>query len=161
MKRNRILTLLIVLTLVFIWGNSLLSRSVSGYISDGLMTGLNRVSARLGAPDDLFTSMRDEDGDGTVEPTSHGLRKAAHVAEYAALAVLLLLRLDGAVKRPYPLALSLGGAVGAIDETLQIFSHRGSQVRDVFIDLGGAVLGLLLVFLFYRVKNARRQRKNS
>lgn len=161
MKRNRVLSLLIVAVLIFIWGNSLLSRETSAGISDGLMESLNRISAALGGPDDLFTSMRDEDGDGTAEPTSHLLRKAAHVTEFAVLAILLRLRLDGAPGRPYMLALLLGGAVGAIDETIQIFSHRGSQLRDVFIDLSGAALGLLLIFLFQRAKSARRRKKNS
>ena len=41
MKRKRILTVLIVLALVFIWGNSLVSRELSGKISDDILFFLN------------------------------------------------------------------------------------------------------------------------
>ena len=39
----------------------------------------------------------------------------------------------------------LGVITGAADETIQIFSHRGSMVRDVFIDAAGVLLGLGIV----------------
>lgn len=47
MKRKRILTVLIVLALVFIWGNSLVSRELSGEISAGALLGLGIVSLIL------------------------------------------------------------------------------------------------------------------
>ena len=94
MKRKRILTVLIVLALVFIWGNSLVSRELSGKISDDILFFLNAAAEKVGLGPDAFTYMTDEDGDGVAEqPTSHLIRKAAHVTEYAVFAALLFLRL--------------------------------------------------------------------
>ena len=47
MKRKRLLSVLIALTLIFIWGNSILSRETSGALSDGLMEILNEAAFRL------------------------------------------------------------------------------------------------------------------
>lgn len=148
MKRKRILTVLIILALVFIWGNSLVSRELSGKISDDILFFLNAAAEKVGLGPDAFTYMTDEDGDGVAEqPTSHLIRKAAHVTEYAVFAALLFLRLESVGKKRFFTAWGLGTLTGAIDETLQIFSHRGSQVRDVLIDTAGALLGLGVVML--------------
>ena len=49
MKRKRILTVLIVLALVFIWGNSLVSRGeLSGKISDDILFFLNAAAEKVG-----------------------------------------------------------------------------------------------------------------
>ena len=148
MKRKRILTVLIVLALVFIWGNSLVSRELSGEISDGIMAVLNSAAEKLGFGQDAFTYMMDEDGDGVAEPPpSQLIRKAAQVTEYAVFTARVFLRLESAGKKRFLTAWGLAALTGAIDETLQIFSHRGSQVRDVLIDSAGALLGLGIVSL--------------
>ena len=47
MKRKRILTALIVLALVFIWGNSLVSGGLSGKISDNILLFMNAAAEKL------------------------------------------------------------------------------------------------------------------
>ena len=109
MKRKRILTVLIVLALVFIWGNSLVSRELSGKISDDILFFLNAAAEKVGLGPDAFTYMTDEDGDGVAEqPTSHLVRKAAHVTEYAVFAALLFLRLESVGKKRFFTAWGLG-----------------------------------------------------
>lgn len=158
MKRKRILSVLIVLALVFIWGNSLVSRELSGAISDTIMEKMNAAAEKLGFGADAFTYMSDEDGDGVAEqPTSHLIRKAAHVTEYAVFALLVFLRLESAGRKRFFTAWGLGALTGAIDETLQIFSHRGSQVRDVAIDAAGALLGVCIAALLVHWHNRRRK----
>lgn len=154
MKRKRILTILIVLMLCFIWGNSLLSREVSGWISDTIMEGLNWCAQKLGLRDDMFTVMIDQDGDGVAEPTSALIRKTAHVAEFTVLAALVWLRLEDLDRKRTPVAIAAGVLAGAVDETLQIFSHRGSQALDVCIDGVGVLLGVGVMLLW----TALRQR---
>ena len=145
MRRKRILTDLLALTLAFIWGNSLLSREVSGAISDSVMELMNRRAEMLGLGSDYFTYMADIDGDGTPEPTSRTVRKAAHVIEFAVLGALLWLRLEG--KRRSRLKTVLQGVLAAAaDETIQLFSHRGSRAADVLIDSAGVLLGLGIVW---------------
>ncbi|MBQ7737956.1 MAG: VanZ family protein [Oscillospiraceae bacterium] len=156
MKRKKLLSLLIALTLVFIWSNSLLSRELSGAISDTIMETMNDVAAMLGFREDVFTYMMDQDGDGQEEPTSFLVRKAAHITEFAVLAVLVWLRLESRGKKRFFTAAALGAAAGAIDEGLQLLSCRGSQVQDVLIDCIGVLLGLVLTA---GIDALRRRRK--
>ena len=154
MDRKTLITILLVLTLAFIWGNSLLPTEVSGAISDRVMEYMNAAAEALGLGSDFFTLMADQDGDGVAEPTSRLVRKMAHVTEFAALGALLWLRLAGA-KRRGPRAFALGFAAAAADETLQLFSHRGSQLRDVLLDSCGVALGLLIVCAAARLRQKR------
>lgn len=157
MMQKRILTLLIVLTLIFIWGNSLLSREVSGAISDAVMEKMNAAASWLGLGDDFFTVMRDVDGDGIDEPSSHLVRKAAHVTEFAVLAALLWLRIERKGVQRSGSVFLLGVITGAADETIQIFSYRGSMVRDVFIDAAGVLLGLSIVNIGAMLRAKKRK----
>ena len=158
MKRKRILTALLVCMLVFIWGNSLVPGELSGKISDDIMAAMNTAAEKLGFGSDLFTYMSDADGDGVAEqPTSHWIRKAAHVTEYAAFAAVLFLRLESGGRKRFFTAWGLAALTGAIDETIQIFSHRGSQVKDVVIDTCGALLGLGIISLFLWIRRKREK----
>ena len=137
MKRKKtrlaLLSLLILLTLGFIWGNSTVGIPESREASLSL---LERLSPVLDA---LF-------GPGTI--THHILRKAAHFTEFALLgAELRLLFLLLGQRGPQGLANTLfGGLAAAVaDETIQIFSDRGSQVSDVVLDFSGALFGALAV----------------
>ena len=161
MRSKRVLSVLIVLTLVFIWGNSLLSRETSGAISDGLMEVMNRAMESMGFGEDFFTYMTDQDGDGTEESTSFLIRKAAHITEFAVLSALIWLRLETSGKRRFAAAAGLSVFAGAVDETLQIFSHRGSQAMDVLIDSAGVLLGLILVTAVRRAVSAWRSKKTG
>ena len=157
---KRILSVLIVCMLVFIWGNSLLSREVSGAISDSLMDVMNRAAARLGMAEDTFTYMYDQDGDGVEEPTSHIVRKMAHVTEFLVLGALIFLRLESRGIRRALTAFACGAAAGGLDEILQIFSHRGSLFSDVLYDAAGAAAGVLLSALLCRlIQNRKKDRK--
>lgn len=153
MKRKRILSVLIVLTLVFIWGNSLLSREASARISDRFVEGFYMIAEKLGWGEGFEQASTEE-----LLDSSHIVRKAAHVTEYAVLAVLLFLRLTPEKGKREWIAFAASFAVGMIDETIQIFSHRGSQVKDVFIDAFGAALGIFLISLILHIFNKKASR---
>ena len=152
MKHRKRLSILLILTLVFIWGNSLLPGTVSGAISDGLMEILNTAADRLGLGPDFFTFMQDQNGDGVMEPTSLILRKAAHLTEFAVLAMILRALYGYNGGKPALSALCTAACCGAVDELIQIWSHRGSQVTDVLIDTLGAMLGLCLAWVYRRLR---------
>ena len=84
------------------------------------------------------------------ETLLHLLRKAAHFTEFACLGGLSagLLALFRKVSF-HPVAhLFCGGFfVAAIDETIQIFTNRGSQLQDVWLDFAGFSAGLVLVLV--------------
>ena len=117
MKKQRIALLIaILLTLGFIWGNSLLSREQS---SDESAWVLRLVTPVL----ELFV------GKGRV--TEHLVRKLAHFTEFALLGFELFfwfspLRRKG--RETLLLAMAHGLFAALADETLQLFSARGAQL---------------------------------
>ncbi len=84
-------------------------------------------------------------GEGNV--TNHLVRKLAHVTEFMVLGVELsaLSLLIGKHSISYTVLAAVSTAL--CDETIQLFSKRGSQVQDVWLDISGAILGAILVLL--------------
>ena len=152
MNNKPIISVLLLLTLAFIWGNSLLPGEVSGALSDAVMDVMNKAAEAAGLGPGFFTFMADADGDGEEEPTSHLVRKMAHIIEFAVLGGLLTLRLIG-VRHRWKMALAFGVLTAICDETLQLFSQRGSQITDVLIDSCGVLLGLGLLWFLQRKTN--------
>jgi len=142
-RLSKRLLAVVILILLIIWGNSLLPASVSSEISGWLarfLAGLP-ITTDIGAGEGL-------------------LRKLAHVLEFAALGVVLTLIRDR-LNKPWSLLLLCGVAVGLIDETLQLFSPgRAAMVTDVWIDMGGFCLGVLVV-LGVRWLRGNCARRNS
>lgn len=139
MNRKRIGTVLLLLAilaaLAFIWGNSLESAVESSLKSD-------RVRELIEPLLELLV------GQGNV--TDHMVRKLAHLTEFAVLGALLLLltaaafrvRLQSVLNCQFFLLLA-----ALTDETIQLFTGRGSQVRDVWLDFAGGTAGLLAMLL--------------
>ncbi len=145
-KRIYLCGVLIVLNILFIWGNSMLTKEASAAISQFVGRILSFFFSGLDTP---------------AEGTGHGiLRKIAHVTEFCSLGLLLswgvrMLRKQRWEHFVYPMA--IGVAVAAIDETIQIFSPgRGPHIRDVAIDTLGVVAGLLLFTLIHFIRNRKK-----
>jgi VanZ family protein len=91
----------------------------------------------------------------TIRSIMFGIRKCAHVCEYAVLALLLWRALRGARTLRMKGAILFGlvvlgcAAFAASDEFHQSFvKSRTPSVRDVFLDISGAVLGLVIGMSF-------------
>lgn len=145
---NIVLVLLLVLTLAFIWGNSLLPRTESQKISRGLLVELCAALEHVGLH---------------LDPQNdHWLRKLAHFGEFgllgAELCTLLFLnrraRPQGFVNCAFA-----GLAVAVTDEALQLISNRGSQVQDVLLDFAGFLAGFLLCGLVWMLGSKSREQK--
>mgnify|MGYP002589484948 CR=1 FL=1 len=116
------------IAIAFIWGNSLLSKNASGAFSSAVETWLLRLFRLEALPFDV--------------------RKLAHFTEFAVLGALLLLltaaafrvRLQSVVNCLFFLLLA-----ALTDETIQIFTGRGPQVQDVWLDFAGGAAGLLVM----------------
>ncbi len=141
--RRKILFCLFLLVLVFIWGQSCMPVTLSREESSRVLTFLKPFLEWI------F-------GRGKV--THHLVRKLAHFAEYFVLGCCLsaLLPLH---RRGRLLALGLGLLAALIDETIQIFSGRGDQISDVWLDFSGAAAGVLLLSLIlWLIGKLRSQR---
>lgn len=142
-RKIRLCTALLIVNVLFIWGNSLLPGSVSGAISHFVRDILAFI----------FPG-------GSSDPDSgHGLlRKLAHFTEFACLGALFAW-LFGMLSKPFSVALPCGFLVACIDETIQRFvPDRGPSFKDVLIDTSGALLGIVLLFLGYTICKKRAKR---
>lgn len=148
-SRVRLCICLLCLTLIFIWGNSLMPGEVSKQFSSW-------VSALLGS---VLNSS------AVMSESGHGLlRKIAHFSEFACFGLLLCWYLGMAGKKGKNLAVLtvLGGlAVACIDETIQLFTvDRGPGVRDVLIDTCGAAAGMFFLLCGHHWIKSRSGKNN-
>lgn len=132
LKRNasRCIVILIALMLVFIWSNSLAgskeSNALSGWVERWLKTIL------------------DPQGRIPLKAFDYDVRKAAHCIEYAALGALLAWAMTVTKNENVWLLLFTVLIAAVVDETIQIFTGRTSQVQDIWLDFFGASGGVLL-----------------
>lgn len=93
--------------------------------------------------------------------TSFLVRKAAHMSEYAVLAILLGLTIREYKKEPWLLlALTATAAYAATDEFHQLFvPGRSGQFKDVLIDTAGGALGLGLLALILYLQRRRKMKE--
>lgn len=139
-KRMRLCAALLVVNLVFIWGNSLLPGEVSGAVSDWVKETLEALLP------------------GDAVSTSGGglLRKIAHFTEFTALGMCLSW-LFGMLRRKAAWPLLCGVGAACIDETIQRFvPGRGPSIKDVGIDSCGVLTGIFLLYLGHAYLMRRR-----
>ena len=128
-----LVSLLILITIGFIWGNSMKSRSESQQLSLGMLDFLRPLLGVIFSPENV---------------TDHLVRKLAHFTEFAALGAefaLLSVFLRKLSFQSILNCLFAGLVVAVADETIQIFSSRGSQVIDVVLDFSGVIAGVLVL----------------
>ena len=131
-NRLRLCNCLILCTLVFIWGNSLLPAEISQALSDWVKSLLSASQAGSGSGSGL-------------------LRKIAHFTEFAALGVLLSWR-SGMLRKQKHIPFLWGAAAACVDEGIQLLTPgRASQLSDVLLDCCGVATGLLLLNMGYSI----------
>ena len=140
--RLQVCVTLLILILIFIWGNSCLPASVSKAFSD--------LVRNLLAP--IF-------GWGPANPSATGhsiLRKAAHLTEFFCLGSCLSWLTWMIYRRKagiFLLPLLAGFLTACIDETIQCFvPGRGPGWLDVGIDTLGVTLGIVFISLIQLAK---------
>ena len=143
MKKKIILGILIAAWLCVIWGHSLQPAVVSDDESGKWLSVLSVIFPFLQGEDGMFI-----------------VRKAAHFTEYLILGVLLSLEIANFVKgwlRRFFEPASLALSAAFIDETIQLFVEgRSGQVMDIWIDLAGAALGILITLAIIGNRRGKR-----
>ncbi len=142
---------LVVLMLLFIWGNSLLPATASSRESGFVLRFAEPVVAVL---------QRLLEGRGVSLSEDVVVRKLAHFSEYAVLGVLMLALLIRPGLRSRPAASAgLCLAAALLDEGIQLFSPgRGASLRDVALDFAGACVGIALAALIVGLLRAARNK---
>ena len=160
-KRIRlILSIIILLTVLIIWGHSFMTPEMSTEESRFVKEIVEAVVQSV-SNNEAFTI------------PEIVIRKSAHFIEYAILGLELVILITinknlqsdddkkrGLIKKLlslYPTAFVLSLFVGSIDETIQHFTGRYSSVWDVLLDLAGASFSIL-IFLLLRTIFLRRKR---
>ena len=144
-----ILAVIIAANIAFIWWNSSKSRSQSQLLSLGLLNLIRPLLDAIFSPENV---------------TDHLVRKLAHFVEFGALGaelVLLIVLLRKVTLQSVLNCLFAGLTVAVVDETIQIFSARGSQVSDVLLDFSGVVAGVAFVLLVYAIVARIRKREKQ
>jgi len=140
-KRLWLCAVLLILNLLFIWGNSLLPGELSGALSQWIK--------------DLL-------GIGGKDPDAgHGLlRKFAHFMEFACLGILLKWLL-AMLQKPAWLALACGGVAACADETIQCFvPDRGPAVTDVLLNTAGVFVGMVILLTICKLYKKSKHKEN-
>ena len=162
-KRNKlkiIISILILLTVVFIWGHSFMTPEMSTEESSFVKEIVEAVVQSV-SNNEAFTI------------PEIVIRKSAHFFEYAILGLELVILIvinrslqsnddkkRGLIKKLlslYPTAFVFSLLVGSVDETIQYFTGRYSSIWDVLLDLTGASFSIL-IFLLLRTIFLRRKR---
>ncbi len=146
-KKNRLrlfLRLLLSATIAFIWFNSFLGREDSASLSRMIYEWLLSV--------------------GIPIPSEHFIRKLAHFCEYGLLGCELtaLFWLRSGLRFQSLCNSAFAALLTAVtDETIQIFSGRGSALTDVLLDFSGAVTGILFMSLLIHLIGKRTRQRES
>lgn len=148
LHRQRITgSVILLLLLLLIWGNSLQPAEASSAFSSGVLSKLQPLWLQL---------------TGASFPISHHLlRKLGHFSEFFLLG--LVSTLTGTTGRKkltsnLPVILYTGLAVAVADETIQYFSPgRSPEVRDILIDYSGFCCGLLAALVLCKILSAMYQ----
>lgn len=144
MSKKRLSGILVVLMLLFIWGNSCLPGSQSSAVSGSLSYRLYQLLAVDLLDFDTF---------------HHLIRKLAHFSEYACLGGLMFWYMGYRFKNAAWVSVGLCLMAAVIDEGIQFFvPFRSCQVTDVLIDLSGAVF---LILCLWSIKKIRRYANHS
>ena len=142
----------ILLTLAFVFGNSMASQEESEEFSD-------QVNETVGEIIEVIAG--EEDSSLEVFFAKYH-RKIAHFTEFAFLGLQVILLLHFAQKHRLSHLFAgalLAFAVASTDEAIQMFTGRGDQVADVFIDVSGYLCAYVCVALILFVAFWRRERK--
>ena len=153
-RKNKIIKIIlisvIIVTICFIWGQSCLSVEDSSKESAAITENI------IQKIEECIT------GEKTI--SDNMVRKWAHGVEFCVLGLELSLFFFILNKKPLRSIIStvsLGPVIAFLDESIQLFSDRGSQVIDIWIDILGLVIGTavciasVMIVSFFKKKKSK------
>lgn len=146
--KRKVIIFIAVLTIIFIWINSVVPRPQSELESQWFYDSV--LSQIMQWMNHRFPNV------ALPALTDNTVRKLAHVFEFFLLSVFTSFCWKGnGVKNFYT-----GFTIAFLDESIQLLSRRGAYVSDVWIDLIGVALGTVvgcaLVLLMKKMKRNKK-----
>lgn len=133
-----ILIILTCLNIGFIWWNSLQEAEISNSVSNTVAEAVKPVVVTVMKP------VTAENGTMFGYKYNDFIRKTAHVLEFMALGILLVLLKRNVINIHITGVLFVALTVAVADETIQIFNGRTDSVKDILIDFAGAFAGMII-----------------
>lgn len=151
--RHRMALVVALAWLVFIWSNSLQTAAESSQVSRGVLSWVVPFLTHSGIPEWLWHTL---------------IRKLAHMTEFAAAGILWFVALWPQKKKTPCVYRKRGGAAllvcaaaAVLDESIQRFvPGRSGELRDVCLDILGAMLGILAAAMAAWIWERRSVRAN-
>ncbi len=135
-----------ILVVMFIFYNSIQNGESSSNASTTVLNFINNIINSIGL---------------NFKLEGYFIRKLAHFVEFFTLGVFLMLTFEAFTNKifsiiGFPMFLAI--FIPVIDEYIQIYSDgRTSSVKDVLLDFFGAMIGIIIVSLFFvlnkKIKN--------
>ncbi len=148
-----IMILVIILTVTFIFSNSVDDKSESNKKSDGIVKVIKPPADEISKK---ITGSEIDKKDFTKYT-----RKTAHFIEFMILGIelmILMLLIEKAFSKLIFMPLFIGLLVACTDEFIQSFSGRSDMVSDVLLDFAGCFTGIVItaiIFCFIKKRKTR------
>ena len=145
--KKKLLVILLIITLAVIWGQSALDRGQSTKESSWVFEKIESVMRFIVGPELANERL---------------LRMIAHFGEFFLLsseAMILCILLGRKTIKGIITVFMLSNFCALLDETIQIFSSRGSAVSDVWIDTAGAVSGIIFVLYIVAIISSIKEER--
>lgn len=147
-------SILILLTISFIFGNSLMDVKQSTNASDSVTEMVEKLPPVQNAIQNNKITKNDLD---------RIIRSFAHIIEFCALGIETMLLLLLAKLKPLSLSVFLPFffclILGLADECLQLRTDRAAEVIDVLKDFAGSLVGGLAVLAIYSIISIYKRKK--
>lgn len=154
LKDKKIISYIVIfLIIAFIWSNSLDNPAQSYEKSNKVLDFVYNKLVYIFGSDSVLTVF-----------FKRYVRKIAHFTEYLFLgtAITSLMKLSGKIKLQHLYnSLSFSVIIAVIDEFIQIYTYRGSSVRDVIIDFSGYFTGTIIVFVIFALIQYVKRKKSG
>lgn len=149
MKYKRVIGIVIILVLGFILINSMLNKEFSRVVAN-----IPKHLVQHFIPYGKYKWLDDF--------LIHRIRKFTHCAEFCVLELLICYLYSAKNNKQKLLnTFYISLSVAILDETIQIFSHRQSNISDIWRDMFGVLIGCLLYLLLYKICNHRKVKTND
>ncbi len=152
-KKNKLIYIFVIIILVFIWSNSLDSPQESYSKSSAVGEWALKLLSKFFEHDDPFLIF-----------FRTNVRKIAHFIEYlflgTAVTAISIIHRKIRLQHIYNI-LSLSVIVAVIDEFIQMYTMRGSSVKDVIIDCCGYTTGVTIVFMISCIRKIINNRRTT